>query len=120
MVGSALILLREGLEGALIIAIVLAYLRKLDRRDRFPVIWAGAGAALAIAFAVGVALFLTIGELTGDARKLTFALIMLAASGVLTWMIFWMRKQARAVKGELQHKVDRALVAGSAGGLAAV
>src|SRR5215212_612946 len=117
MVGSALILLREGLEGALIIAIVLAYLRKLGRGDRFPVIWAGAGAAVAIAVAVGTVLFLTVGELAGDARKVTFAAIMLVAAAVLTWMIFWMRRQARAVKGELQAKVDTALVAGSAGAL---
>jgi high-affinity iron transporter len=120
MVGSALILLREGLEGALIIAIVLAYLRKLDRSDRFPVIWAGAGAALGIALTLGVVLFTTIGGLHGDARKITFSVIMLTAAGVLTWMIFWMRKQARAVKGELQHKVDHALLAGSAGALAGV
>jgi high-affinity iron transporter len=120
MVGSALILLREGLEGALIIAIVLAYLRKLGRRDAFPVIWAGAGAALGIALGTGIVLFLTLGELTGDARKITFTAIMLAAAGVLTWMIFWMRTQARAVKGQLQEKVDQALVAGSAVALAAV
>jgi high-affinity iron transporter len=120
VVGSALILLREGLEGALIIAIVLAYLGKLGRRDRFPTIWAGAGAALAISFGVGVVLFSTVGELEGDARKLTFAVIMAMTAAVLTWMIFWMRRQARAVKGELQVKVDQALVAGSAGALAAV
>src|SRR3954447_22831689 len=120
MVGSALILLREGLEGALIIAIVLAYLSKLGRKDRFPVIWAGAGLAIAIAVAIGTVLFLTVGELTGDARKITFAAIMLTAAGMLTWMIFWMRSQARAVKGELQQKVDHALLAGSAGALAAV
>jgi high-affinity iron transporter len=120
VVGSALILLREGLEGALIIAIVLAYLGKLGRRDRFGTIWAGAGAAAAIAFAVGIVLFSTVGELEGDARKLTFAVIMAVAACVLTWMIFWMRKQARAVKGDLQTKVDQALVAGSAGALAAV
>src|SRR3954447_6407265 len=120
MVGSALILLREGLEGALIIAIVLAYLNKLGRKDRFPVIWAGAGAAIGIAAAAGTVLFLTVGELTGDARKITFAIIMLTAAGVLTWMIFWMRSQARAVKGELQQKVDHALLAGSAGALAGV
>jgi high-affinity iron transporter len=120
MVGSALILLREGLEGALIVAIVLAYLRKLGRQDAFPAIWAGAGAALAIGVGVGTILFVTIGELTGDARKITFSAIMLVAAGVLTWMIFWMRRQARAVKGELQQKVDSALIAGSAGALAAV
>jgi high-affinity iron transporter len=120
VVGSALILLREGLEGALIIAIVLAYLVKLGRRDRFGAIWLGAGAALAIAFVIGVVLFSTIGNLTGDAKKLTFALIMGGAAIVLTWMIFWMRRQARAVKGELQAKVDVALQAGTVGALAAV
>lgn len=120
MVGSALILLREGLEAALIVAIVLAYLRKLGRRDRFGAVWAGTGVAVAISAAVGVVLFVTVGSLEGDARKLTFAIIMATAAGVLTWMIFWMRRQARLIKGELQAKVDDALVAGSMAALAAV
>jgi high-affinity iron transporter len=120
LTGSALILLREGLEGALIVAIVLAYLRKLDRRDRFGAIWLGTGVATAIAVAVGVALFLTVGELEGDARKIVFAAIMASAAGVLTWMVFWMRRQARLLKGELQSKVDSALVVGSVLALAAV
>jgi high-affinity iron transporter len=120
MTQSALILLREGLEAALIAAIVFAYLRKLDRRDRFGPVWLGVAAGTAITLVVGVALFLTVGSLEGDARTLTFALIMLTASGVLTWMVFWMRKQARAMKGDLQHKVDVALVAGSTIALAAV
>jgi len=106
MVGSALILLREGLEAALIVAIVLAYLRKLDRRDRFGTVWLGTGIALTIAAGAGVALFLTVGSLEGDARRWTFALIMALAAAVLTWMIFWMRSQARAIRGELQVKVD--------------
>jgi high-affinity iron transporter len=120
LVGSALILLREGLEGALIVAIVLAYLRKLGRRDQFASIWLGTAGAVGISVGVGVGLFVTVGELQGDARKLTFALIMAAAAGVLTWMIFWMRRQARAIKGELELKVDQALVVGSTMALAAV
>ena len=120
MTGSALILLREGLEGALIVAIVLAYLRKLGRRDRFAAIWLGTGVATAIAVGVGVALFLTVGELEGDARKIVFAAIMASAAAVLTWMVFWMRRQARLIKGELEAKVDTALVAGSMMALAAV
>lgn len=120
MTGSALILLREGLEGALIVAIVLAYLRKLGRRDRFGAIWLGTAAATAIAVGVGVALFLTVGELQGDARKVVFAAIMASAAAVLTWMVFWMRRQARLIKGELEAKVDTALVAGSVVALAAV
>ncbi|HEX8856414.1 MAG TPA: FTR1 family protein [Thermoleophilaceae bacterium] len=120
MTGSALILLREGLEGALIVAIVLAYLRKLDRRDGFRHVWAGTALAVGISVLVGAILFVTIGELQGDARKTVFAIIMLFAACVLTWMIFWMGRQARMLKGELQHKVDTALIAGAGGALVAV
>jgi high-affinity iron transporter len=120
LAGSALILLREGLEAALIVAIVLAYLRKLGRRDRFGPVWLGAGAAIAISTALGVVLFLTVGGLEGDTRKALFAAIMASAAGVLTWMVFWMRRQARLLKGELETKVDSALVVGSVAALAAV
>lgn len=120
MVGSALILLREGLEAALIVAIVLAYLRRLGRRDRFAAVWLGTGVAAAIAVGLGVVLFVTVGSLEGDARRLVFAVIMTAAAAVLTWMIFWMRAQARAIRGELQERVDVALLAGSVAPLAAV
>jgi high-affinity iron transporter len=120
MVGSSLILLREGLEGALIVAIVLAYLRKLDRRDRFPVVWGGTAIAAGIAIAVGTILFVTIGELSGDAEKIVEGSIMAGAAAVLTWMIFWMRQQARAMKGDLQRRVDTALLSGSMLALAGV
>lgn len=120
MGSAALILLREGLEGALIVAIVLGYLRQLGRREHFPAVWLGAGAAAAISLVASVILFATIGDLEGDARSLAFALIMVAAAGVLTWMIFWMRRQARAIKGDLQSRVDSALVAGSVVAMAAV
>jgi high-affinity iron transporter len=110
---NALIMLREGFEAGLIVAILLAYLRKLERRDAFKQIWMGTGAAAAVATAVGAILFLTVGELTGDARKITFAIIMTLAAVVITWMVFWMRTQARAIKGDLQRRVDVALEAGT-------
>lgn len=120
MIGSGLILLREGLEGALIVAIVLGYLRKIGAREQFRAIWLGTGLAVLVAATAGVVLFTTVGELEGDARRLTFAIIMATAAGVLTWMIFWMRREARAIKGDLQSKVDRAMVSGSVLGMAAV
>ena len=113
MVANALIMLREGFEAGLIVAILLAYLRKLDRKDAFRSIWLGTAAAAGVATAVGAVLFLTIGELTGDARKLTFAIIMGIAAVVITWMVFWMRKQARAIKGDLERRVDVALASGT-------
>jgi high-affinity iron transporter len=77
--------------------------------------WAGVAAAVAISVAVGVTVHLTVGDLTGKARLLSFAAISAVATGVLTWMIFWMRRQSRAIKGELEHKVDSALGSDHAG-----
>lgn len=115
MIPSLLIMVREGFEAALIVALVFAYLRKLGRLDMARATWAGVAAALAASAGAGVALHFTVGGLTGPARSRAFAAISLLAAGVLTWMVFWMRRQARAIKGELEHKVDAALGATSAG-----
>ena len=110
VVGEAfLITLREGFEAALIVAIVLAAVRAQGRPELRRWVWLGTGAALALAVIVGVILHLTIEDLTGVARLRTFAVICLAAAGLLTWMIFWMRKHSRSLKGELEHQVETAL-----------
>ena len=118
--GGALVTLREGLEAALIVGIVLAYLAKTGNRDRFAAIWAGVAAALAISAITGAALFFTVGELEGRAEELFEGIAMLAAVCVLTWMIFWMRRQAVAIRGELEAKVAAAVATGSALALASV
>lgn len=110
MVPALLIMVREGFEAALIVAIVFAYLRRIDRGDMYRPAWAGVGAAVALSVLVGVVIHLTLGNLVGAARLRAFAAVSLAAAGVLTWMIFWMRRQARAIKGELEQKVDRAVL----------
>jgi high-affinity iron transporter len=118
--GAALVTTREGLEASLIVGIVLAYLAKTDNRDRFRVIWLGTAAAVALSIATGAALFFTIGELEGRAEQLFEGVAMLSAVTVLTWMIFWMRKQAASIKRELEEKLAGAIAAGSAIGLASV
>ena len=110
-----LIMFREGFEGALVVAIVFGYLRKIGRRDLTPSLWAGVAAGVILAIAVGVSVQVTVGSLEGEARTLVFAGISIAAAGVLTWMIFWMRRQGGAVKGELEEKVDTAVTAGTGG-----
>jgi high-affinity iron transporter len=112
---SFLIILREGFEAALIVAIVLAYLRSIERLDLARTIWAGVLGAAAIAFGVGVVLNTFVDGLEGDARNRTFAAICIAAAAVLVWMVFWMRKQSRHIKGELEHAIDGALGKGNAG-----
>src|SRR3954447_5486634 len=106
---SLLIMVREGFEASLIVAIVFAYLRRIGRLDLGRAVWAGVAAAAAVSIAVGVVLHMTIGDFTGAARLRSFAVISVAAAVVLTWMVFWMRRQSRAIKGDLEHRVDDAL-----------
>ena len=110
--------LREGVEASLIVGIILAYLAKTGNRHHFGRIWAGTGAALAVSVALGVILFVTLGSFEEPYEQLFEATAMILAAAVLTWMLFWMRRQARMVKGELQAAVDRVLTSGSAWGLA--
>lgn len=115
-----LIMLREGLEAALIVAIVLAYLRRLDRREDFRSVWLGTGAAVGISLIAGVIVFSALGELEGTAEAVTEGIVAFLAVGVLTWMIFWMARQARYIKGNLQDKVDTAVAQGSTFALAGI
>lgn len=105
--------LREGVEAALIIAIICAYLAKTDNRRHFPTVFAGAGLAIALSVVLGVILFVTVGGLQEPYEQIFEAITLFAAAAVVTWMLFWMRRQARSVKGELQAAVDRALDDGS-------
>ncbi|HVF74443.1 MAG TPA: FTR1 family protein [Acidimicrobiales bacterium] len=109
MVPALLIMIREGFEAALVVAIVFAYLRRIGRLDLGRSAWLGVAAATACSLAVGVVVRLTLGNLVGAARMRAFAAVSFAAVLVLTWMVFWMRRQARAIKGELEQKVDNAL-----------
>ncbi len=110
--------LREGVEAALIVSIVLAYLARTGNRRSFGRIWLGVGTAVGMSLILGAAVFITVGEMPEPYEQIFEGLTLLVAASVVTWMLFWMRRQAASVKGELQQAVDRALVAGSAWGLA--
>jgi high-affinity iron transporter len=114
--GAAFVIaLREGIEAALIVSIVLAYLKQLGRSDRSHLVWWGTGIAVALSAILGTIIFSVGAEFEGTAEEVFEGLVTLTAVGVLTWMIFWMRRQGARIKSELQQKVDTAL---SAGGLA--
>ena len=112
MGAALLITLREGIEGALIISILLAYLRKLDRQDKAYLIWWGTGLAVAVSVAVAAVIFVAAAGFEGTGEQLFEGTVSLIAVGVLTWMIFWMRRQGAKVRSELQHRVDAALLGG--------
>jgi high-affinity iron transporter len=117
---SFLLMLREGLEAALIVAIVLAYLRTLGRKEQFKTVWAGVAGGVVVALVAGIAIFSIVGELEGTAEEVVEGVIAFTAAAVLTWMIFWMARQARKIKGDLHTKVDAALAAGSGTALALI
>ena len=110
--------LREGVEAALIVAIICAYLAKTGNARYFPRVFLGAGLALGLSAILGIILFQTVGSFQEPYEQLFEALTMIVAASVVTWMLFWMRRQARSVRGELHAAVDRAIDNGSATALA--
>ncbi len=120
MVQALIVMLREGLEAALIVGIVLAYLRKVGAGDRATAVWIGVAAAVGVSIAMGAILAWTVGAMDGRAAHLYDGTAMLLAVGVLTWMVFWMRRQARTLGNDLRDRVALALGAGSGAALATV
>lgn len=113
MGASFLITLREGLEAALIISIILAFLARTGRREQFGSVWLGTGLAVAVSLVIGAAIFWTVGSFEGRAEEIFEGSAMLLAVGVLSYMVLWMRKQARFLKAHLEVQVESALAKGS-------
>jgi high-affinity iron transporter len=104
--------LREGVEAALIVSIVLAYLAKTGNQRYFPRIWVGTAAAVGVSVVAGVILWVTVRGFEEPAEQIFEGLTMLLAAVVVTWMLFWMRRTAANIKGTLHAGVDRALTEG--------
>jgi high-affinity iron transporter len=119
MFAAFLITLREGLEAALVVSILIAYLVKTDRGDSIRYVWAGVGAAAVFSLAVGGALAIAADELPEEAQAAFEGVMALLAVAFVTWMVFWMARNARMLKGQLHQHLDKAAAAG-AGALAAM
>lgn len=113
MITSFVILIREGLEAALIIGIILAYLTKTNGRRQFSLVWTGVALGVLVSLVTGAVVYYAAGELEGPAEQIFEGTTMFIAVGVLTWMIFWMRKQAVNIRTHLQAQVDSALTSRS-------
>lgn len=110
--------LREGVEAALIVSIICAYLARTGNTRHLGRIGLGVAAAVVASAALGLVIFATLGELQTPWEQVFEGTTMLVAAAVVTWMLFWMRRQASLVAGQLQRALDRVLTAGSAWGLA--
>ncbi|MFF3603148.1 iron uptake transporter permease EfeU [Streptomyces sp. NPDC002463] len=113
MFGNYLIGLREGLEASLVVCILIAYLVKTGRRDALKPIWIGIGVAVGVALAFGAGLEFGSQELTFEAQEALGGSLSVLAVGLVTWMVFWMRRTARHLKTELHGKLDAALQMGT-------
>jgi high-affinity iron transporter len=120
MLATFFLMLREGLEAALIVGIIAAYLVKIGRRDALPKIATGVVAAVGLSIGLGLLITLTIERLPLVIQETLEGAAALLAVAVLTWMLFWMRRQGRAIKGELERGVDVALTKSSTWALVAL
>jgi high-affinity iron transporter len=110
--GAFVTLLREGFEATLLVAIVLAYLAKIGRKEDIRQVWYGVGAAVAVSVVVAGALFVTAGELEGTAEYIFEGTAMWVAVGFLTYMVLWMRRESRTVAQGIRRGVDSAVETG--------
>ena len=113
MLGNLLIGLREGLEAALVVSILVAFLVRTDRREALPKVWLGVGLAVAVSIGVTLVLTLTQQALTFEAQETFGGVLSIVAVGFVTWMIFWMKRAARSISAELRGRMEDALAMGS-------
>lgn len=109
MLGNALIGLREGLEASLVVSILVAFLVRTNRRSELPKVWLGVAVAVLVSVGVTLGLTLTQQALTFEAQEALGGSLSIIAVGFVTWMIFWMRRNARTLSSNLRGKLDDAI-----------
>jgi high-affinity iron transporter len=118
LTSALLVGLRLGLESALIVSIILAYLVRTGNARHFDKIWLGTAIAVGLSLSIGSIVWATIGDLTGREEDLFEAIGMVAAAAIVTWMIFWMRRTAARVNAGGEPRFESTLVHVSIFGMA--
>ncbi|OLR92149.1 iron uptake transporter permease EfeU [Actinokineospora bangkokensis] len=109
---NALIGLREGLEAALVVSILVAYLVKTDRRSALRWVWLGVASAVLLSVAFGAVVTYSSAQMSFEQQELFGGTMSLVAVAFVTGMVFWMRSTARRISGELRGKLDQAIAVG--------
>lgn len=120
MLIAFLIMLREGIEAALIVGIVAGFLKQSGYSHLMSKVWLGVALAALMCVALGYGIHAKTGEIPQKQQELVVGIIGLIAVGMLTYMILWMQKAARSMKQQLEDSVQSALNKGNAQGWALV
>lgn len=122
MLAPFLIMLREGIEAALVVGIIATYLRQTGKAAWLPAVWVGVLLAIALSLFTGAAILMASAEFPQKAQEAFEAVVGLLAVAVLTWMVFWMRRAAGTLRAGLHADIERALASskGTAGALVAM
>ena len=112
MLSTFIIALREGLEAALIVGILVAYVVRTDRRHLLKPLWTGVAVAITASLALGAILSFTSAELSSRGEEFFAGITSFVAVALVTWMVFWMKRTARTLRNDLHGKVDSAVMTG--------
>ena len=119
MLATFAIFIREGIEASMIVAILLAYLNQIDRRDLFKDVFIGVASALAFAAVVGTVIYTTLKIYAGTRLQTQFETVTyVIAAAVMTYMTFWMTSHGRTISKDLKNQANQAMTKGARFGLA--
>lgn len=113
MLGNFLIGLREGLEAALVVSILVTYLVRTDRKSYVRFVTYGVASAVIFSATIGTVLQVIEQSLSDKVEPIFAGTISILAVGFVTWMVFWMKKSARTMSSDLRSRLDVAAVTGS-------
>jgi high-affinity iron transporter len=105
--------LREGLEAALVVGILMTFLVRGGHRDRIPALWAGVAVAVILSFGFGALLHFTSASMSFEAQEAFGGTLSIIAVGFVTWMVFWMKRASRSIKDDLHGKMAEAVGLGA-------
>ena len=107
--------LREGLEAALVVSILMSFMVRSGHRDRIPALWTGVTVAVVLSFGFGALLHYTSASMSFEAQEAFGGILSIVAVVFVTWMVFWMKRASRTLKGELHDKMSAAIEIGTIG-----
>ena len=120
MLSNYLIGLREGIEAALVVSILLTYLVRTNRHSLIRFVWYGVGSALVVSILIAIGLETISSELSETLEPIFAGFVSFIAVGFVTWMIFWMKRSAKTISSDLRNQLDNAAVSGGATAVAAM